>query len=75
MPNLSKKRDGSAWRVHVDGRPTSILIDKGPPAKWGHGQTYDVVDADADSYLFEARGVANAMATLERISKIVSLKE
>ncbi len=65
---LTKKRDGDRWRVFLNGSPTTILIEKGLPAKYGHTQMYDVVSDDADAYFFEAKGVAVAMSVLENLA-------
>jgi hypothetical protein len=72
MTTVTKTREGEAWRILFDGRPTPFLIEKGLAAKWGHNQTYDVVDGDADQYLFEAKSVGHAMGAIERIAAVMS---
>jgi len=69
MAKLTKHKDPEGWRVAVNGRKLNILIIKGPPPKFGAGQTYDVVSDTNDSYLFEARSVSHAMGALEYIAE------
>ena len=68
MATITKHKDPEGWRVAVNGRKTAILITKGPPPKFGAGQSYDVVSDATDSYLFEARSVGHAMGALEYIA-------
>lgn len=66
---ITKKRDGSAWRIHVDGQPTSLTITKGLPPRYREPQMYDVCD-DHDDYLFETKSVARAMEIVARLASL-----
>jgi hypothetical protein len=70
---LTKKRDGTVWRVHCNGRPTTLCITKGDPPKFGHQQVYDVFSEADDAFLFEAKGVGIAMGILQTIATECSL--
>lgn len=69
---FTKKRDGNVWRIHANGKPTSLIIEKGLDPKFGHAQTYDVCDEADDRYLFEVKGVALAMSVLNLIGDLAA---
>lgn len=64
---ITKRREGSAWRVYVDGIATALFIVKGPPPRYREPQTYDVFRGDADDWIFEAKSVSAAETAIAMI--------
>lgn len=57
------------WQVICDGRPTQIHIWKGVAPKYRCPQMYDVCLEPNCNYLFEAKGVRNAMFAVDAIAR------
>jgi hypothetical protein len=56
------------WRVCIDGKPTALLIVKGPEPRFREPREYWVThDGDIDGGLFSATSVAGAMAAIDVI--------
>lgn len=68
--NITKKRDGDAWRLHIDGRPTAMLISKAPPPRYREPQEYDLTLDDADqTFLFTSNSLGRVVSIIERIAQ------
>lgn len=63
---LTKRRDGSAWRVVVDGLDAPIWIAKGEKPRYREPQEWHVLGVD-DDFLFTAHGLDQAMSRLSAI--------
>lgn len=65
---ITKHKDPHGWRVHVDGKPTAMVICKGDAPRYREPQMYVLV-TDDDDYLFEAAGVGHVLSRIERLAK------
>jgi hypothetical protein len=63
------KRDGAAWRIYANRKPTPFLIEDGSP-KFREGRTYYLVDESDDSILATFKSVNALMATVEALANI-----
>ena len=68
---LTKHKDPQGWRVHIDGKPTSLVISKGFAPRYREPQMYDLT-TDQDGYIMEAPGVGAVMDRLERLLRELS---
>lgn len=67
---VTKKRDGEGWRIHINGKPTTLLALKGDPPKWGDVQRWDLVDEADDTFLFDAKGLGSLVGILEHLGGV-----
>ena len=72
MKITTKKRDGGGQLVFIDGKQTSIVIDKGEPPKFGYPQEWEIGTICEGSVIWligDQRSKANALETITLLLK------
>lgn len=68
---LTKRKEGSDYRVVINGKDSPIYINKGDAPRFGAPQEWDVcIDGEYHDFLFSASGLAVAMSKLEKLAAV-----
>lgn len=69
---ITKKREGSTWRLYFDGRRSALTIWKGEAPRYREPQEYDLIHDQDDRYLFSARSVGGLLFILETVAQEIT---
>lgn len=84
MGVITKSRDGNGtfgprWRIYIDGRRTTLCVERGERPKYREPQTWNVFIAEDDDgrsvELFECRSLEGALSVIETISEALQPKD
>jgi hypothetical protein len=72
LTTVTKRREGDAqngprYRVLINGEPSRLVIERGPAPKYGHPQLWEVIEPEQDAWLFDAKGLADALEIIRAI--------
>lgn len=70
--DITKKKDGDAWRVYFNKKPSAFTILKGDKPRYREPQTWDVYRDETGQkypfYMFDANSLGRALQLLEIIA-------
>ena len=67
---ITKRREDNAWRLIIDGKPSRLIISKGPAPRYREPQEYDLSLDDTDqTFLFTANSVGRVVGIIEHLAQ------
>lgn len=73
-PRITKHREAGSWRIAIDGRLTSLYVNKGLPPRYREPQMWEV-GLDGWGVVLEAHSVSGAMQRLEKLAEELNPKD